>query len=96
MTDDGEGQEKPQRPIPEALRKRMARADELRPHAARWVEARGVPAVAARAEQKPDRVRAFVYKRATPQPGAMDAYEEMLIDPEWAEISGEIKPEGER
>jgi pyruvate/2-oxoglutarate dehydrogenase complex dihydrolipoamide acyltransferase (E2) component len=95
MTDDEEGQEKPKRPIPEALRKRMARADEVRPHVTRWVEARGTPAVAARAKLKRDSVYRFVYQGVTPQPGAMDAYEEMLVDPEWAGISGEIKSEGE-
>lgn len=48
MTDDAGGQEKPQRRMPEALRRRVARADELRPHVTRWVVARGLPDVALR------------------------------------------------
>lgn len=81
----------PTRSVPPSVSARQARAAELRPHVARWVEVLGAPAVAARAEQKPNAVRAFVYRGATPQPGAMDAYEEMMQDAVWlATIPAEI------
>jgi hypothetical protein len=91
MTDDGSAG-KSRRPDPPALVARKANAARLRPHVARWAEARGVKAVAERAELKPNSIRAFVSRGVTPQPGALDAFEEMLVDDEWRHISGEMKP----
>ncbi len=91
MTDDGSTGKK--RPDPPALVARKARADRLRPHVARWVEVRGVNAVAERAELKPDSIRAFINRGVTPQPGALDAFEEMIWNAEWRKISGEISTE---
>lgn len=90
MTDDG-STGKTKRPDPPALVARKARADRLRPHVSRWVEVRGVHAVAERAELKPDSIRSFINRGVTPQPGALDAFEEMLLDEEWRQISGEIQ-----
>ncbi len=94
MTDDGSAG-KTKRPDPPALVARKAQADRLRPHVSRWVNARSVKAVAERAELKPDSIRAFVSRGVTPQPGALDAFEEMLMDDEWRQISGEMKPDKE-
>ena len=78
------------RPDPPALVARKALADRLRPHVTRWVEVRGVQAVAERAELKADSIRAFIDRAVTPQPGALDAFEEMMRNEEWRSISGEI------
>ena len=84
--------ELPPRSVPQSVLDRRARANALRPYVARWVDVLGAAVVAARAEQKPDAVRAFVYRDVTPQPGAMDAYEEMMRDESWAaRISDEIE-----
>lgn len=89
MGEDGNAS-KNRRPDPPALVARKERANRLRSHVTRWVEVRGVEAVAERAELKPDSIKAFVNRGVTPQPGSLDAYEEMLLDDEWRQISGEI------
>jgi hypothetical protein len=92
MTDEG-NTGKQRRPDPPALVARKAEADRLRPHVARWVKVRGVKAVAERAELKPDSIRAFINRGVTPQPGALDAFKEMMWNDEWRQISSEIQSE---
>lgn len=67
---------------------RVARADRLRPHVAAWVKERGADAVAAAADLKAASVRRFVNQGVTPQPGAMDGFEEMMQLEEWSQLSG--------